>query len=77
MKRLALLGALLAMPACTQEPAPAKIKETSTPAVDSGAENEVKAEARNIEEAANAAAKLVEEEAKAEIDGYATGGNNE
>ncbi|MGL5838464.1 MAG: hypothetical protein ACRCY3_08195 [Sphingorhabdus sp.] len=66
MKYTVLICLILAS-ACTEEPTPVEAEKAAQQIVDDDTENAVKTEARNIEEAADAAAKLVEEEAQEEI----------
>ena len=64
------LASLFLLAACAEEPAR---KDAEKPAEAFGKE-EVKAQKRSIEEAADEAAKLVEADAKAEIELAGTGG---
>jgi ribosomal protein S20 len=66
MKQYALL-VLLLVAACSKEPAPAAPKKPTDEAVKSDVKGAVKETKKSIEEAADAAAKLVEEEAREEI----------
>jgi hypothetical protein len=66
--RIAFLAPLLLVTACTEEPTPAQAEKALKNAVAADAEVEVKAKAKSIEQAADAAAKLIEEEANEEIE---------
>ncbi len=65
--KLAALLTLLLLAACTREQPPAKAEKTAQPVVQGDSDKEVDAKAKSIEQAADAAAKLIEEEANQEI----------
>jgi cellobiose-specific phosphotransferase system component IIA len=67
MKRAILIGLLL-VTACSAEPKPAEAPKAAKQVPESDAEDEVKTEKKSIEEAAEAATKLIEAEAREEID---------
>ena len=72
MKSLALIIALLALTsACSSEPAPKEVGKAQTAEIKEETDSAVKAEKKSIEEAAEAAVKLVEEESRQEIEGLA------
>jgi cellobiose-specific phosphotransferase system component IIA len=66
VKPLILIALLLAA-GCSKEPAPAAPKKATDEATKSDANDAVKETKKSIEEAADAAVKLVEEEAREEI----------
>ncbi len=68
--RIALVASLIALAGCTEEPTPVEAEKALEQTIAADGAAEAKAEAATIEEAADAAAKLVEEEAQEEIDGY-------
>jgi hypothetical protein len=65
--RQAALSALLLLAACAEEPTPAEAEGPIKKTVQDDTEKELDAEVKTIERAADAAAKLVEEEANEEI----------
>jgi hypothetical protein len=68
MRSLLVISALTLLSACVDEPTP-KQADKAAAATDDGDEQEsVKAQQRSIEEAADEAVKLIEADAKAEID---------
>jgi cellobiose-specific phosphotransferase system component IIA len=67
MTRLIIL-LLIVLAGCADDTSPANSKEPAETASGSGIDNEVEEEQKSIEEAADAAAKLVEEEAREEIE---------
>ncbi len=72
MKPLILAGFLLAA-GCTEAPTPAESEKAAKANAEIDSQSEIKAEKKSIEEAADAAAKLVEEEANAEIEALKQG----
>ena len=72
MKRSALILALVALTsACSSEPAPKEVGKAQSAELKEETDSAVKAEKKSIEEAAEAAVKLVEEESRQEIEGLA------
>lgn len=65
--KLVILG-LLALVACTKEPTPKQAEQVPEPAVAADETAALKAKQKSIEDAADAAAKLVEEESREEIE---------
>jgi PBP1b-binding outer membrane lipoprotein LpoB len=65
--RALLIGALF-LSACSKDPAPKDAEAAKTPAIEADTADAVKAEKKSLEEAADAAAKLVEEESRQEIE---------
>jgi hypothetical protein len=64
-----LILALFALTtACSNEPAPKKAKKTQTAEIKEETDSAVKIEKKSIEEAAEAAVKLVEEDSRQEIE---------
>jgi hypothetical protein len=63
---------LFVLTGCSDNSSPASGKEPAETATESGISNEVEAEQKSIEEAADAAAKLVEEEAREETNSAET-----
>jgi hypothetical protein len=66
--RLAPICALLILASCSASPAPKKDNEANATKTKPALDAELREEKQSIEEAADAAAKLVEADAKAEID---------
>jgi hypothetical protein len=65
--RIVLLAALLAA-GCVEEPTPADVRKAAEDELKNDVKGAVKETKKSIEEAADAAAKLVEEEARQEIE---------
>lgn len=75
MMRAAILAALLvSTSACSSEPAPKEAGKAQTAEIKQETDSAVKAEKKSIEEAAEAAVKLVEEESRQEIEDLAPTG---
>lgn len=68
-----ILAALLLTPGCTEAPTPAEAEKAAKANAEIDSQSEVRAEKKSIEQAADAAAKLVEEEANAEIEALQKG----
>lgn len=69
MKRPVIISALLALTsACSNEPAPKENGKAQAAEIKEETDFAVKAEKKSIEEAAEAAVKLVEEESRQEIE---------
>jgi PBP1b-binding outer membrane lipoprotein LpoB len=67
MPRAGVFALLCLLAACSSEPEPKQSKAPQTPAKAEDTTASVKAEKKSIEEAAEAAVKLIEEEAQQEI----------
>jgi PBP1b-binding outer membrane lipoprotein LpoB len=65
--RQSVLAALLLIAGCSKEPAPAQPEKATDEAIKNDMKGAVKETKKSIEEAADAAVKLVEEEAREEI----------
>jgi PBP1b-binding outer membrane lipoprotein LpoB len=63
-----ILALALLLTACSDDPAPKDGKAASPAAVEADTNNAVKTEKKSLEEAADAAAKLVEAESQQEMD---------
>ena len=63
-----ILAFLALTTSCSNEPAPKKAEKTQTEEIKEETDSAVKIEKKSIEEAAEAAAKLVEEDSRQEIE---------
>ena len=71
MRPVILAAFLVSTSACSSEPAPKDTGKTQSAEIKQETDSAVKAEKKSIEEAAEAAVKLVEEESRQEIEGLA------